>query len=238
MDLRDRQSNEDRGIRATVFGARIRSVSDPDSRPTGRFAFDAGTNKWDWDDEVFRIHGYAPGSMQPTTQLMLDSKHPEDRDRVKSLLERVSRSAEPFSISYRLIGADGVERRVVLVGEGAMCEAGDSAIVEGYYIDLTSDFDDEVAEGADAAVEASAQSRAAIEQAKGALMLVYGLDSDQAFAMLRWWSRNHNIKLRDLAEQLVAIIRAGEVTGSEQQLAIDAMLHDLTVGRADGSAPV
>ena len=38
-------------------------------RPTGRFTFDAAPGKWDWDDDVFRIHGLAPGSVTPTTEL-------------------------------------------------------------------------------------------------------------------------------------------------------------------------
>jgi hypothetical protein len=49
------------------------------------------------------------------------------------------------------------------------------------------------------AVELSAATRATIEQAKGALMITYGLDEDEAFALLRWHSQHSNIKLRDIA---------------------------------------
>ena len=49
------------------------------------------------------------------------------------------------------------------------------------------------------AVELSAETRAAIDQAKGALMITYGLDEDEAFALLRWHSQHNNIKLRDIA---------------------------------------
>lgn len=45
-------------------------------------------------------------------------------------------------------------------------------------------------------------SRAAIEQAKGMLMLGYGLRADQAFAVLSRWSQTDQVKVRDLAEQL------------------------------------
>jgi hypothetical protein len=48
------------------------------------------------------------------------------------------------------------------------------------------------------------EARAAIEQAKGALMVVYGVDADQAFAMLQWRSQQTNTKLRALAVQIVA----------------------------------
>ena len=41
-----------------------------------------------------------------------------------------------------------------------------------------------------------------IEQAKGALMLAYGLTADDAFALLRSYSQNRNVKLRDIAAWL------------------------------------
>ncbi len=47
-----------------------------------------------------------------------------------------------------------------------------------------------------------------IDQAKGMLILLYGVDDDTAFDTLRWHSQNTNIKLRALAEQLVSNYRA------------------------------
>jgi hypothetical protein len=204
-------------------------------RQPGRFSFDVLTGKWDWDDEVFRIHGHQPGSVKPTTELVLASKHPEDRERVRALLDLVSHTGEPFSISYRIIAADGVERRVVLVGEGGLCEPDETTIVEGFYIDLTTDFTVEAEGAASAAVQASARNRAVIEQAKGALMLAYGLDSDAAFSMLRWWSKNRNIKVRDLARRLVEVAGHGEIADTDLQVALDALLHDLS-NYQDGAA--
>lgn len=47
------------------------------------------------------------------------------------------------------------------------------------------------------------QSRQIIGIAQGILMQRFGLKPDQAFELLRRYSRNHNIKLRDLAGHLV-----------------------------------
>lgn len=47
------------------------------------------------------------------------------------------------------------------------------------------------------------EHRAVIEQAKGMLMLVYGLDAGAAFDLLKWRSQKSNTKLRTLAEQLI-----------------------------------
>ena len=54
---------------------------------------------------------------------------------------------------------------------------------------------------ADAVFEYDA-NRAIIEQAKGMLMFVYGIDADEAFGRLREQSQHHNVKLRLVAQQV------------------------------------
>lgn len=53
-----------------------------------------------------------------------------------------------------------------------------------------------------------AAHRAVIDQAKGMLSLVYGIDADSAFALLRWRSQTANVKLRALAAQLLVDFRS------------------------------
>jgi hypothetical protein len=200
---------------------------------TGCFRHDPANGAWEWDDEVYRIHGLEPQSVVPTTALVLASKHPDDREAVRRALAWVVMTGEPFSISYRLIAADGFERRVVLVAEGDVCGGdGGPSLIEGYYIDLTPDF---VAEGeahAQQAIAASMDGRAVVEQAKGALMLAYGLTSDEAHSMLRWWSRKRDLPPRDLAERVVALARDGEATDTGVRATLDAALYDLTDRRS------
>ena len=105
--------------------------------------------------------------------------------------------------------------------------------IEGYFVDLTADVDAVVDEATHAAVEASAENRAVIEQAKGALMLAYGFDEDAAFSMLTWWSRNRNVKIRDLAAELMQASEEGAATGQEFRTRVDRLLHDLTGPRRD-----
>jgi len=193
----------------------------------GRFTCSIVAGTWEWDDEVFRIHGLEPGSITPTTEYLLNGKHPEDRERVAEVLLRASATGEPFSISYRLIGADGVERRVVLVCKGGVREGDVVNSIDGYYIDLTADFRAASEEFASEAVAASAEHRATIEQAKGSLMLAYGLDADQAFAMLNWWSSHRNLKVRELAARLVETWGSGSASSSELRQRFDTLLHDI-----------
>lgn len=46
-------------------------------------------------------------------------------------------------------------------------------------------------------------ARTLVGQAQGILMERFGLDADQAFAVLRRYSQDHNIRLRHLSKQLV-----------------------------------
>ncbi len=56
-----------------------------------------------------------------------------------------------------------------------------------------------------AAVTLITEHRAVIEQAKGMLMLIHGIDDPEAaFEVLRWRSQETNTKLRLLARQVVA----------------------------------
>jgi len=71
---------------------------------------------------------------------------------------------------------------------------------------LVNSLDGRTADGRQAqiteAVAAITEQRAVIEQAKGMLMFIYGIDADAAFGLLRRQSQNHNIKLRLIAEQI------------------------------------
>lgn len=48
------------------------------------------------------------------------------------------------------------------------------------------------------------QSRAVIDQARGIVMAQHGCDAEEAFAILRRTSQRANVKIRDIAQQIVA----------------------------------
>ena len=199
-------------------------------RQTGRFEYDVRADHWTWDDDVFAIHGYQPGEVEPTTELFLMHKHDGDRDRVEQTFKDAVTTGEPFNLYYRIRAKDA-ERRVVVVGEGIREGNDDVERLVGYYLDLTPEFAAENAAAADAAVAASAAARETIEQAKGVLMLGYGLDADAAFAMLRWWSRNRNVKVREIADRLIEVARMGHMSHPGLRGMLDTLIDDLTTAR-------
>jgi GAF domain-containing protein len=58
-------------------------------------------------------------------------------------------------------------------------------------------------------IQRALQTRGPIEQAKGMLMAVHGIDADEAFDMLRRQSQKTNIPLRDLATDLLEKLASG-----------------------------
>jgi hypothetical protein len=171
----------------------------------GRFQYHYDTDTWTWSDTVARIHGYEPGSVQPTTELVLSHKHPEDLAEVKGLLKH---SAAPFSSRHRIRTVDGEIRKVVVVGEAVTDDGGRVVATNGFYIDVTEALIADVQEALGDELEVIVANREIIEQAKGMLMVIYDLDADAAFSVLRWRSQELNIKLHDVAAKLTAELPA------------------------------
>ena len=82
----------------------------------GRFRFFVEDQRWEWSDAVARMHGYEPGTVVPTTELLLEHKHPDDRPKVAAALERVL-AGKPFSSRHRIIDTAGHTHWVIVVGE-------------------------------------------------------------------------------------------------------------------------
>lgn len=170
----------------------------------GSFRFWFVGQRWEWSDEVARMHGYEPDAVQPTTELLLSHKHPDDRQHVQDLLDRLLHHGGSFSSRHRFIDTAGAEHAVIVLADRMLDADGAVVGTEGYYIDLTDTFDSERREVLDSSLPELIAARAAIEQAKGALMLVYGINADTAFDLLLWRSQHTNTKLRLLADQVVA----------------------------------
>jgi PAS domain S-box-containing protein len=172
-----------------------------DPQRVGRFRFYLDGQRWEWSDAVARMHGYEPGTVQPTTELLLHHKHPEDRQRVAAVLELVLQG-QPFSSRHRIIDTAGHTHWVVVAGD--LMHDDDDAVIgtSGFYIDVTDALQSDIT----AVVSDVAESRAHIEQAKGVLMAAYGLSAERAFDILVWRSQETNTKLRDFAVNFLAAI--------------------------------
>ena len=78
-----------------------------------------------------------------------------------------------------------------------------------------------------AALQGKCATMAAIEQAKGALMVTYGVSADEAFALLRFHSQSRNVKLRTIAAQLTSLLSSNP-TSSRAISQFDRLIDDVT----------
>ena len=190
----------------------------------GSFKYHAREDRWEWSDEVAVMHGYEPGTVTPTTELVLAHKHPDDKPTVAQLIEQVRRLGIPFSSRHRIIDTAGRIHVVVVVGDRWKDDAGEVVGTTGFYIDVTEEFDADVRRSLDEIVAIIAVRRATINQAIGMLMLAHGLSADEAFEVLARRSQATNVKLRDLAAQFVKDVAATSRLGPGVATRLDDIL--------------
>jgi hypothetical protein len=173
----------------------------PEPALVGSFAYDRAADRWSWSTEVYRIHGFEPHDVVPTTELMRYHLHPDDGDVVLVKLWQALEAGAPFSEHYRLVDATGTTRNVLALGTG---ETGSRPGLRGQLIDLSDMHHQILREDVAPAVEDFEANRAVIEQAKGILIQMLAVDADEAFDRMRAYSQHANVKVRYLAECLVA----------------------------------
>jgi hypothetical protein len=193
----------------------------------GRFVGRPTAARWAWDADLFAILGYESAAAAASVELFMHHVPDDEHELVRAAFCTAAESQRPFTLSFRLHATDGRLRSVLVAAELTVARPDGSAWndlldltggsdvsgpwLAGQLIDLTELRLAATREVADEAVAASAQHRAVIEQAKGALMLAYRMDADTAFGWLRRRSQDTNTKLHDVAAELVARLPAGQL---------------------------
>lgn len=175
----------------------------------GSFRFLYEGERWEWSDEVAVLHGYSPGEVTPTTALMAEHKHPDDRAHFEAMVAEMLTNHAPFSSRHRIIDTRGRIHPVTVIAHTIYDADGRAIGTEGFYVDLSGSVDESVKERVDAEVLNFRTSRASIEQAKGMLMLVYGVTEDRAIDVLKWRSQQENVKVREIADTIISQALAG-----------------------------
>ena len=197
-----------------------------ESRPvTGRFTFTSVLERWSWSDGVFTLHGMEPGDVVPTGELFLRHVHPEDRAMVEQVLE--AGGVQASGCEYRLVDLAGKVRTVVLTVSG---EPGGTTT--GHLLDVTTTRNKAVAEVVNKQLALALDSRAVIDQAKGVVMSTFGIDSDTAFKCLVLISQHRNVRVRVVAEKVLAA--ASTAGGFDEDVLAQVSIALRTVAAATG----
>lgn len=187
----------------------------------GQYEFSAGDDRWRWSDGMFEIHGMDAGEVVPTRDLFLRHVRLDHRDRVADALRACEQDGAPLGEHYVLVDLGGHERTVTL--SGARDDRPDGPVVSGFLVDVSASQRETVADAVNVQLNQALESHAVIDQAKGVLMLVYGIDGDAAFELLRWSSQQRNVRLLALAERLVGAVEAAGGLSSQARARLDEL---------------
>jgi ANTAR domain/PAS fold len=213
-----------------------RALAGGSAQPAGWFRFYFTDQRWEWSEQVQRMHGYEPGSVTPTTDLVLSHKHPDDRGQVAATIDQIVNTRQAFSARHRIIDTRGRVRDVVVVGDRFFDDDGDVVGTHGFYIDVSPPAGQANEDIVSAKLAEISENRAGIEQAKGMLMLIYGISDGAAFELLKWLSQEANIKLRALAEQIAEDFRdAGLPLDAQSEFDHLLLTAHRRVSQSDGS---
>ena len=212
------------------------SDGEPDGfEHVGSFQYLATVGRWEWSDAVARMHGYAPGEVTPTTELILSHKHPEDKPAVSEVIDQVLQHGAVFSSRHRIIDTAGNEHVVVVVGDQLTDGDGEILGTRGFYIDITESADAELQRSVTEVVAEVEERRAIINQAIGIIRMAYGVSADQAFEVLTWRSQATNVKLRKIADRFVEEL-SGKPTARATRSDVDHVLLTVHERISDGQA--
>jgi ANTAR domain/PAS fold len=193
------------------------------SEAVGQFVWDVRTDTWWWSDALYRLLGYEPGAVAPSLERFLQHKAPEDLARVDAVFSRCLDEGGPFSCYHHVVDAHGVRKSVVAVGHGDRDAAESQTVaINGFIVDVTGSSRQET----NAALQATLVNRAAIEQVKGVVMLVYGLNADAAFQMLVGHSQIANKKLSSIVDAVLSALDRRSPTETISRSEVDRMLRD------------
>lgn len=203
-----------------------RSFTDRSSTTyVGRFTYRPDTDQWIWSDGMYRIHGFEPHEVVPSTELVMRHIHPDDRPQAWASRDEAIGEGSPFTFPHRIINARGNERIVIAAGHSDSDD--DGACLVGHLIDVTEFRRDAVEAEVDQAVAHFNAQRAVMEQAKGILMQLYSVDADTAWQMLRAYSQDHNRKVRDVAAVLIEAATDDRSPSKEQRGVVHEVLDRL-----------
>ena len=188
-----------------------------------QFVWDVRTDTWWWSDGLFHLLGYEPDAVTPSLQRFLEHKAPEDLAQVDAVFSRCLNDGGPFSCYHHIVDVRGVRKTVVAVGHGDRdSDDSQTVTITGFIVDVTGSSRQE----ANVALQATLATRAAIEQTKGVLMLVYGLNADAAFQMLAGHSSIANKKVAAIADAMVSALDRRSPTDTVNRSEVDRMLRD------------
>jgi len=174
----------------------------------GTWEVDTRTGYAIWSDETFRILGYTPGSVIPSSEAWLAAVHPDDRETARADKYRAQASGEDARTEYRVEWPNGEVRWVLSLARGIANSKNRPVGMTGILLDIT---DRKQAE--EALVRAKRQAEMANE-GKSNFLAAASHDLRQPFQAMRLFHQVLEMQadesLRPVVDQLGRAMDNGE----------------------------
>ncbi|MCO4745879.1 MAG: PAS domain-containing protein [Proteobacteria bacterium] len=103
----------------------------------GSWVWDVPSSRIAWSDELYRILGHAPGSVEPSIDLFFAAIHADDRAGVRESSMRMATDPDPDTRVVRVVHGDGTELVVQLDGTVVRDDEGNVLRIVGTMHDIT-----------------------------------------------------------------------------------------------------
>ncbi|MDP3969035.1 MAG: ANTAR domain-containing protein [Nocardioides sp.] len=191
----------------------------------GRLLFFPPEDRWEWSPEVYDLLGFSPGEVVPSTAVL---RAHLDETGARALDGWTGEHTGPEHVAL-FHEVRGVERSswVLSTWETPPVPTAPRRLC---LIDLTREVTWRAAQEAGTHIRAGVESRSRVDQAVGVLVATYGLDPQEAFGLLRWFSTRRNDKLRSIAERIadghVGPRTAGHPSGADREALLNSLVLD------------
>lgn len=103
----------------------------------GSWEWDVRANKVEWSDQMFRVYGVEPGSVEVSFESFLAFVHPDDCGMVQHTIGEALRTQQPFDFEHRVIWPDDTVQWVHSRGSVIVDSAGEAVAMHGSGQDIT-----------------------------------------------------------------------------------------------------
>lgn len=150
----------------------------------GSWQWEVATNQVIWSDQLYRLYGLEPGSVELDYDAFLDRVHPEDRPEAERAIRQSYETGEPFSFRHRIVRPEGAVRTLLARGRVDRAPNGEPLRLIGTDQDITEQVE---AERVAVRLERETAGRVAAEAARDRVEHVLESMTDAFVAVDRDW---------------------------------------------------
>lgn len=132
-DISDRKQMEEQLRRSEAYLLEAQRIA-----CVGSWQFDIATQRITWSAETFRMFGRNLEQQEPTYEELVQTIHPEDRDKHRAVFQAAIEQVQPFELEHRVVHPDGSVTHVLAKGQPILNETGHLLSFLGTVLDMTN----------------------------------------------------------------------------------------------------